>query len=107
MADERRSDPRFEAGVPVVVIPLADVATRWPGRVMDVSRSGCKVHVDVFMDQLPRTGDACRLQTGKDVILCEIRHCRVEGEGSDLGLKIIHWGSAGELDRLIKACQQG
>lgn len=86
----RRSDPRIQVGVPVVVIPLADVATRWPGRVVELSQGGCKVHVDEgFINQLPRSGDACRLQTRKDLILCEIHHCQSGDQGSDLGLKVM------------------
>jgi hypothetical protein len=90
MWKERRSDSRIDVGVPVVLIPLADVATRWPGHVVDLSRGGCKVRVDALIREVPRMGDACRLQTDKDLILCEISHCQVEDDGSDLGLKIIH-----------------
>ncbi len=100
--EERRAVARIDAAVPVVVTPLSDVATRWPGRVMNLSRYGVKVHVEAIPGQLPRPGDAYRVQSGKDVILCEVRHYQIEDEGSNLGFKIIHWGSAGELDRLIK-----
>ncbi len=100
--DERRLDPRIEAGVPAVVTPLANVAIHYKGRVVDVSRGGVKVHVDeTFLDRLPRKGDAYRVQTGEEVLLCEVRHCQIEDDGAKLGLKVLHWGNPGSLRLLL------
>jgi hypothetical protein len=104
--DERRSEPRIEAGLAVVVIPLADVASRWLGQVVNVSRCGLKIHVDALLDPLPRAGDAYRIQAGEETLLCEVRRYQVEDKGGSLGLKVIRWGGSGALDRLIRSCEQ-
>jgi len=87
-----------------VVIPLVNVATHWRGRVINVSETGMKVHVEeAFLDRLPQRGDAYRVQTDRDVVLCEVCHCQVEDEGSNLGLRILHWGATGSLRLLLDA----
>ena len=100
--EERRSEPRIEAGASVVMTPLAAVATRLHGIVVNVSTRGVKVHFDTLLNEQPRAGDVYRVQSGDDLILCEVRYCEVAGEDADLGLEIVHWVSAGELNRLVQ-----
>ena len=100
--EERRSEPRIESSASVVVTPLAAVATRLHGRALNVSRRGVSVHFDTLLNELPRAGEVYRVQSGDDLMLCEVRHCRAAEKGSDLGLEIVHWGNAGELKRLVQ-----
>jgi PilZ domain len=100
--EERRSEPRIQARTPVVVTPLAAVATRLHGSVVNVSPNGVRVHFDVLFDEEPRPGDVYRIQSRHDLMLCEVRYFEVAGSGADLGLQIVHWGEAGELKRLIQ-----
>ena len=82
--------------------PLAAVATRLRGVVVNVSTRGVKVHFETLLNEQPRAGDVYRVQSGDDLMLCEVRHCDVAGKGADLGLEILHWVSAGELSRLVQ-----
>ncbi len=92
-----------------MVIPLANVATHWHGRVINLSENGIKVHVEeAFLDRLPQPGDAYRVQTGEDILLCVVRHCQIEDDGSSLGLQILHWGGGtGGLRLLLAAVGTG
>jgi|SRR5579862_9499832 len=99
---ERRSEKRIALGAPAELIPLAAVSTSLRGRVVDISGRGVKVHLDSLLNELPRTGDAYRLLSGREVMLCEVRNMQLEGEGGDIGLKILHWTKAGKLNRVTK-----
>jgi hypothetical protein len=101
-ADERRSEPRIETSTSVVMTPLAAVTTRIHGSVVDVSARGVRVHFDKDLKNLPRTGEVYRVQSRDDIMLCEVRHAQAADAGADLGLKIVHWGDAGELKRLVQ-----
>jgi hypothetical protein len=101
-AEERRSERRAEASVSVVITPLAAVATRFEGSVVDVSTGGVRVHLETQLRELPRTGEVYRVQSRDDIMLCEVRHAEVAGAGADLGLQIVHWSKTGELKRLIQ-----
>jgi len=99
--EERRSEPRIEASAEVLITPLAAVATRFHGSIMNVSTHGVKVHCDTELKELPRAGDVYRVQSGGDLMLCEVRHSRVTDDGAILGLQIVHWDDAGELKRRV------
>src|SRR5260370_11726390 len=76
-AREQRSEPRIEADAPALMIPLADVATRFRGRVLDISRRGVKVRTSEPLKLQPKIGDVYRILSGDDVLLCEVRHCQL------------------------------
>jgi hypothetical protein len=100
-AQERRSEPRIEASTSVVITPLAAVATRFHGSVVNVSTGGVRVHCKTQLKELPRAGDVCRVQSRGDIMLCEVRNSAVREAGAELGLQIVHWGNAGELKHLL------
>ena len=100
-AEERRSEPRIEAGAAVVITPLAAVGTRFYGSVVNVSKGGVRVHCDTQLKELPRAGEVCRIQSRGDIILCEVRNSAIAEAGADLGLQIVQWGNAGELKHLL------
>jgi len=104
-ADERRSEQRIETSTSVVMTPLAAVTTRIHGSVVDVSARGVRVHFEKDLQNLPRAGEVYRVQTRGDIMLCEVRHAKAAAAGADLGLKIVHWGDAGELKRLVQKHQ--
>lgn len=103
---ERRSEPRIAVGTSVVVTPLAAVATRLRGSVVNVSTRGIRVHFDIRMKEVPRPGEVFRVQTRDDLMLCEVRYFEDAGTGADLGLQIVHWGGVGELNRLVQDRQR-
>ena len=100
--DERRSEPRIKARASVVMTPLASVATRFNGSVLNVSTRGVRVHVATQFKQLPRVGEIFRIQGRDDVMLGEVRNAEVEEAGTVFGLQIVHWGNTGELKRLVQ-----
>lgn len=100
-AEERRSEQRIEASTSVVITPLAAVAARLHGSVVNVSTRGVRVHCDTQLKELPRAGEVYRVQSRGDLMLCEVRNFAVTEAGADLGLRIVHWGVAGELKRLL------
>jgi hypothetical protein len=100
--DERRSEPRIDVKAPVVMTPLATVTTRLSGHVVNVSGRGLKVRVDGGLNGKPASGEVYRVQTGDDLMLCEVRNWQLEGEGAAIGFQILHWGDLGELNRVIK-----
>jgi hypothetical protein len=100
--EERRAEPRIESGTAVIVTPLASVATRLHGSVVNVSQSGVRVHFDKRLKQMPRAGEVYRLQSRDDLMLCEVRYFEAAETGADLGLAIVHWSDAGELKRLVQ-----
>ena len=100
--EERRLEPRIEANAPITMTPLAAVATRIHGSVVNVSGRGLKVHVDAPPKERPAAGDVYRVQSGDDLMLCEVRHYQPVAEGVDLGFVILHWVNVGELSRLVK-----
>jgi len=100
--DERRSEPRIDVKAPVVMTPLATVTTRLSGHVVNVSGRGLKVRVDAGLKGKPASGEVYRVQTGDDLMLCEVRNWQGEGEGGAIGFQILHWGDLGELSRVIK-----
>ncbi len=81
--------------------PLATVATHLRGTVINVSGRGLQVRV-AALKELPRTGDVYRIQSGNDLILCEVRYGHLTGAGAELGFQIVHWAKAGELSRVLK-----
>src|SRR5579862_8096239 len=99
---ERRSEPRTEAGAKIVMTPLAAVATRLHGIVVNVSPRGVRVRFATLLNVHPKAGEVYRIQSGNDVMLCEVRYCEFAGEGADVGLEILHWVKAGELNQLLK-----
>jgi hypothetical protein len=104
---EQRSEPRIEADAPALMIPLADVGTRFRGRVLDISRRGIKVRTSEPLKPQPKIGDIYRILSGDDVLLCEVRHCQLLWEGAELGFRIVHRLSSGELNSLVEAYQAG
>jgi hypothetical protein len=100
-AEERRSEPRIEASTSVLITPLAAVATRLHGSVVNVSTRGVRVHCDTELKELPRAGEVYRVQSRGDQMLCEVRNAAITETGADLGLQIVHWNGAGELKRLL------
>jgi uncharacterized protein DUF4115/PilZ domain-containing protein len=104
---EQRSEPRIEADAPALMIPLANVATRFRGRVLDISRRGVRVRTSEPLKPQPKIGDVYRILSGDDVLLCEVRHCQLLWEGSELGFQIVHRLSSGELNSLVEAYQAG
>ena len=82
--------------------PLSAVTDRMHGSVVNVSGRGLKVHANALTDKHLATGTVYRVQTGDDLMLCEIRHRRLEGETVDIGFAILHWVSEGKLNRLVK-----
>jgi hypothetical protein len=103
--EDRRSEPRIAARAKVVVTPLSAVTTRLHGSLVNVSTRGVRVHFDTKLDQ-PRAGEVYRVQSGDDLMLCEVRHCAVADASADLGLKIVLWSKAGELKRLVQGNQR-
>src|ERR1700680_9443 len=100
---ERRSESRIMLDAPALMIPLASVTSRLCGRVLNLSRHGVKVRTDEPLEEPPRTGDVYRIRSGDDVMLCEVRYYRLFGAGDEVGFKILHRFSTGELSRLIQA----
>jgi hypothetical protein len=105
-AEERRSEPRIEASTSVLITPLAAVATRLHGSVVNVSTRGVRVRCDKEFKELPRAGDVYRVQSGGDLMLCEVRNSAVTEAGADLGLQIVHWSGAGELKRMLSETER-
>jgi hypothetical protein len=103
-AEDRRAEPRISTRAKVVMTPLAQVTTRLHGSVVNVSARGVRVHFETKVNQ-PRAGEVYRIQSGDDLMLCEVRNCAVAGDGAELGLQIVHWGNAGELKRLVQTHQ--
>jgi hypothetical protein len=101
---DRRSEPRIEAKASVVMTPLAAVSTRLHGSLVNVSARGVRVHFDAKLNQ-PRAGEVYRVQSGDDLMLCEVRNSAVAEEGADLGLSIVHWSGAGKLKRMVQSQQ--
>jgi hypothetical protein len=102
---ERRSEPRIETGASVVLTPLAAVSTRLTASVVNVSMRGVRVHVGGQMKELPRPGEVFRVQSRDDLMLCEVCHAGVAAAGAQVGLKIVYWSAAGELNRLVQGHQ--
>ena len=100
---ERRTEPRIDVNVKAEMTPLAAVATRLGGHVMNVSAHGVRIHVAGKISGQPRNGDVYRILSGRDLILGEVRHWCQEGPGADIGFKILHWGDIGELNRIAQA----
>jgi hypothetical protein len=99
---ERRQDPRIEITEALVTItPLSAVTSHTRGLVVDVSARGLKVHADGISETSLVNGDVYRVQSGDDLMLCEMRHRRFEGDCGDIGFAILHWVSAGKLNRLV------
>jgi hypothetical protein len=97
---ERRTEPRVDIAAPAVMTPLAAVATRLNGQVLNVSFNGVKVRVPKLTNGQPRVGDVYRILSSKDLMLCEVRHCQLQAEGTDIGFRILQWSDAGELKRV-------
>jgi hypothetical protein len=100
---ERRAEPRIIIAAPAVITPLAAVATRLNGQVVDVSFHGVKVRVAELTGGLPRVGDVFRILSARDLMLCEVRHWQLQVEGTDIGFRILQWSDAGELKRVTMA----
>ncbi|MDP8982669.1 MAG: PilZ domain-containing protein [Acidobacteriota bacterium] len=99
---ERRLETRLETQAPAVITPLSAVTSRVHGSVVNVSSRGLKVHAGTPPEEHLAAGSIFRVQSGDDLMLCEIRHRRVEGETADIGFSILHWVSEGKLNRLVK-----
>lgn len=101
--NERRRERRIDVDTPAVMTPLAAVAVRLKGQVINVSANGLKVRVCEHLDRDPRVGDVYRILSSRDRMLCEVNHCRPCGDGTEIGFKILHWSEAGELKQALKA----
>ncbi len=88
--DERMPEPRIRVGASVVVTPLASVAIRLQGSVVNVSTRGLRVHFDTRLNEQPRAGEIYRVQSRDDLLLCEVCHCEAAGAGTNLDLQIIN-----------------
>jgi hypothetical protein len=80
--------------------PLAAVATRLNGQVVNVSFHGVMVRVAELTSGQPRVGDVYRILSSRDLMLCEVRHWQLQTEGTDIGFRILQWSDAGELKRV-------
>lgn len=100
---ERRVESRIAADAPAVMIPLASVTSRISSRILNVSRRGVKVRTAEPLKEPPRTGDAYRILSGDDVMLCEVRYYHLAAPGAEVGFKILHRFSTGELSQLMQA----
>jgi len=100
--NERRKEPRIDVDTPAVMTPLAAVAVRLKGQVINVSSNGLKVRVCEQMERDPRVGDVYRILSSRDRMLCEVNHCRPGSGGTEIGFKILHWSEAGELKQIVK-----
>jgi hypothetical protein len=100
---ERRAEPRVDIAAPAVMTPLAAVATRLNGQVVNVSFNGVKVRVPELRNGQPRVGDVYRILSSKDLMLCEVRHWKLQADGTDIGFRILQWSDAGELKRVTTA----
>jgi hypothetical protein len=103
--EERRTERRIEASASVVLTPLAAVATRLGGSVVNVSTGGVRVHVNTQLKQLPRVGEVYRVQSQDDQMLCEVRNAEIYEAGAAFGLQIVYWGNSGSLRRLVSDSQ--
>jgi hypothetical protein len=95
-------EPRIDVKALAEMTPLAAVATRLKGHVIDVSGRGVKIQVDACLKGNPVSRDVYRVQSGGDLMLCEVRHCQLEGDGTRIGFEILHWREFGELNRAVK-----
>ncbi len=100
--DERRAEPRIPVNGQVTMTPLAAVATRLRGTVVNVSGRGLQVLLEDALRPIPRNGDVYRIECGDDLMLCEVRRGEVNDAGTELGFQILHWAKVGELNRLLK-----
>lgn len=89
-ADERAPEPKIKIGTSVVVTPLASLATRLQGSVVNVSIRGVKVHFDARLSEQPRPGEIYRVQSRGDLFLCEVCNFEAAAAGADLDLQIIN-----------------
>jgi hypothetical protein len=100
--EERRKEPRVIVDAPAVMTPLAAVATRLNGHVINVSPHGVRIRVAEQMSgQPPRIGDVYRILTNRDRMLCEVCHCLSGADGTEIGFRIVHWSDTGELNRVV------
>src|SRR5437867_11471803 len=94
---ERRAEPRLTVNAKVEITPLAAVAKRFHGTVVNASGKGLEVHIDNGLKESPRLGEVFRVQTGDDLMLCEVRRSTADGPALRLGLQIVHWAKVGQL----------
>jgi hypothetical protein len=104
---ERRAEPRLTVNAKVVITPLAAVTKRLHGIVVNASGKGLEVHLENGLTEAPRLGEVFRVQTGDDLMLCEVRHSTPNGAGLKLGLQIVHWAKIGQLKQLLKQYEDG
>lgn len=100
---ERRTESRIVIAAPAVMTPLAAVATRLNGQVVNVSFNGVKVRVPELTRGQPRVGDIFRILSSRDLMLCEVRYWQFQADGTDIGFRILQWSDAGELKRVTMA----
>jgi hypothetical protein len=100
---EKRIEPRIAVEAPAVMTPLAAVATRLKGQVVNVSFHGVKVRVAELTNNQLRIGDVYRILSSRDLMLCEVRNWQSQSEGTAIGFKILKWSDAGELKHVTTA----
>ena len=94
-----RSQLRLEANEPVHVTVLGKCETKLLGRITDYSNYGLGLSVDL---QVP-LGTAVKVEWSHTLLLGEVCHCRPEGDGFAIGLKLEHaLYNTAELARLAK-----
>lgn len=82
---ELRSDPRIEANQPVIVSVIGEAEARCSGRVTTVCGGG----MGVMVDRAIPMGEAIQVTLPGNLLLGEVRHCRAEGDGFQMGLELI------------------
>jgi hypothetical protein len=100
---ERRKEPRVEVDAPAVMTPLAAVATRVNGQVLNVSTGGLRVRVPKSVLRHLRVGEVFRIHSTRDLMLCEVCYAEPRNEGTDIGFRIVYWSAIGELNRAVKS----
>jgi hypothetical protein len=100
--EERRNESRAEVDSAAVLTPLAAVANRLGGQIVNVSSRGVKVHLAELLTTPPRVGDVYRIVSDRDTMLCEVRYSESRKDATDIGFQILHWREMGQLNLVAK-----
>jgi hypothetical protein len=93
--DDRRSEPRHEEKVDVILTPLDDVSKRLRGITLNVSNRGVRVRLDPNSEQ-PNQRQVYRIETGANRILCEVRNSAIMPASVEVGFEILSRPQAGK-----------
>jgi len=85
---ERRSEPRHEEKVDVILTPLDNVSKRLRGVTLNVSNRGVRVRLDPNSEQ-PNQRQIYRIETGANRILCEVRNSASMPASVEVGFEIV------------------